>query len=71
MEIKNYIIGKKTKLKDAMKRLDSLKPKILFVEENKKLFGALTDGDVRRYLMSGGNVDDFVEDACKPLLFKT
>ena len=68
MKMKEYLIDKKTALKDAMKILNSLKPKILFVEENGKLIGALTDGDVRRYLMSGGNVDALVEEACNKKL---
>ena len=68
MKMKEYLIDKKTALKDAMKILNSLKPKILFVEENGKLIGALTDGDVRRYLMSGGNVDSLVEEACNKKL---
>lgn len=64
MDYKKYLIGKETKIKDAMKELDSLKPKILFIAEEGKLKGTLTDGDIRRYLLSGGNVGDSVYDAC-------
>ncbi len=64
MDYKKYIISKKTKIKDAMKKIDSTKPKILFVAEDEKLIGALTDGDIRRYLLSGGNVEESVEKAC-------
>ena len=58
MNYKQYLISKDTKVKDAMKKIDSVKPKILFVVENEKLVGALTDGDVRRYLLAGGKVTD-------------
>lgn len=64
MNYKQYLIKKDQPIKDAMKKIDSTKPKILFVTENEKLIGALTDGDVRRYLLSGGKVDDPVEKAC-------
>ena len=64
MNYKRYLIKKDLPIKDAMKKIDSTKPKILFVTENEKLIGALTDGDVRRYLLSGGKVDDPVEKAC-------
>ena len=70
MNYKQYLISKDTKLKDAMKKIDSLKPKILFIVENEKLIGALTDGDVRRYLLAGGKVIDKVEKACNKNLKK-
>ena len=68
MNYKQYLISKDTKVKDAMKKIDSVKPKILFVVENEKLFGALTDGDVRRYLLAGGKVTDAVDKACNKKL---
>jgi len=68
MNYKQYLISKDTKVKDAMKKIDSVKPKILFVVENGKLIGALTDGDVRRYLLAGGKVTDNVDKACNKKL---
>lgn len=70
MDYRKYLIPKDLRIKDAMKKIDSTKPKILFVAENDKLIGALTDGDIRRYLMSGGSVDDVVEKACNKKLKK-
>ncbi len=70
MDYTLYLINKEEKIKEAMKRIDSIKPKILFVAENNKLIGALTDGDVRRYLLGGGNVEDTVEKACNKKLKK-
>ena len=64
MDHKKYLINKDMPIKDAMKKIDALKPKILFVAHEDKLVGALTDGDVRRYLLSGGSVEDTVEHAC-------
>ncbi len=64
MNYKQYLIRKDVPIRDAMKKIDSTKPKILFVVENEMLVGALTDGDVRRYLLSGGSVEDPAEKAC-------
>lgn len=70
MEYKKYLVSKETLIKDAMKKIDSLKPKILFVAQDEKLIGALTDGDIRRYLLAGGTVEDAVEKACNKKLKK-
>ena len=59
-----YLIEKDTVIKDAMKKIDATKPKILFVAHDNKMIGALTDGDIRRYLLSGGSVEDTVDKAC-------
>lgn len=64
MSYKKYLISKDTRIKDAMKRIDSTKPKILFVEDQGKLVGALTDGDIRRYLLAGGSIEEKVDKAC-------
>lgn len=64
MDYRKLLVSKDTKIKDAMKKIDALKPKILFVAEDGKLLGTLTDGDIRRYLMAGGKVEDDVYQAC-------
>lgn len=35
--------------------------KILLVVENKKLIGVLTDGDIRRWILKNGNLNDSVD----------
>ena len=64
MEYKELLIDKKTSLKTAMEKISESVPKILFVAEKDKLVGTLTDGDVRRYLTSGGEITDKAYDAC-------
>ena len=65
MDYKKYLIDKNVKVKQALKKIDVLKPKIVFVvDKNNKLSGSLTDGDIRRYLLSGGSLDDIVYEAC-------
>lgn len=51
-----------------MRQLNETGKKILFVVDNKRLEGTLTDGDIRRYLLSGGALADGVCNAanCHP-----
>lgn len=64
MSFEQYCITKNTIVRDAMKKLESVKPKILFVVDGQKLIGSLTDGDLRRYLFASGKLEDTIEPAC-------
>lgn len=61
---KDHLIPKSFIIKDALKRLDNLaKDAILFVvDDNNKLLGSLTDGDVRRGLLKNKTIDDSVTE---------
>ena len=62
-KINNYFISKNSSIRDAMKQLDSTHSKILFVvNENHKLIGSLSDGDIRRWILSEGLLDAKVEN---------
>lgn len=59
------LIDKSASVKDAMKKLDKSAEKILFVTENRiKLIGSLTDGDIRRWILSDGDLNDVVLNVC-------
>ena len=61
----DMLISKETTIKTAMKKLDTVASKILFVtDDNKKLIGSLTDGDIRRYILSNGSLDSTANEAC-------
>lgn len=64
MGFETLCISKSAIVREAMKKLESVKPKILFVVDGDKLVGSLTDGDLRRYLLSSGKLEDKVEPAC-------
>ena len=56
---KNHLINSGTQIKEALAQLDKLaQDAIIFVvDENERLIGALTDGDVRRGLLKGISID--------------
>ncbi|MBS1514727.1 MAG: nucleotidyltransferase family protein [Bacteroidetes bacterium] len=69
-KLSKYIVSHKATLKDAINQLDAGGEKILFVvNHDNKLFGALTDGDLRRFILSDGDFKTTVENVCnkKPI----
>ena len=71
---KQHLINKKSLLSDALTRLNTLdKDTILFVVDDKdKLIGSLTDGDIRRGMIKGLNVNSelvsFIQETPKYIL---
>jgi len=68
IDIKKHLIHAKDELKSALVSLNNVPNNLtLFVlDENEKMVGTLTDGDVRRGLIKGKNVSDNVEDFMTP-----
>lgn len=61
MDYKALCIHTDKSIREALRQLDETAAKILFVVDGEsRLTAALTDGDVRRYLLSGGTVEDAV-----------
>ncbi|CAA6829954.1 MAG: Bacillosamine/Legionaminic acid biosynthesis aminotransferase PglE; 4-keto-6-deoxy-N-Acetyl-D-hexosaminyl-(Lipid carrier) aminotransferase [uncultured Aureispira sp.] len=61
MEIKDLIISKNSNLREALHSLDKSGSGVLFiVGETNQLLGVLTDGDVRRFLLSEMNLETAV-----------
>ena len=62
----NIVVLKKQKIYDALAILDKSEyPLIIFLDDLNKLIGTITDGDIRRYLLKNGKLDDFVIKAIK------
>lgn len=60
--IQNIKLGTNAKIEEALKIIDSGAMQIaLVVDENDKLIGTLTDGDIRRGLLGSLSLDDVVE----------
>ena len=67
-EVARHLIAGTTSLMEALERLNQLSggTLTLFVTDSEgKLFGSVTDGDIRRALISGHSLTSRVEEACK------
>jgi len=64
--MKDITIHPHATIKEAMEALDKTAEKVLLVvDENQTLIGALTDGDIRRYILKGRDLASVIEDAYK------
>mgnify|MGYP000134799016 CR=1 FL=1 len=67
MQIKNFIINENESVKNAMKSIDINSKGIVFIVDKKnQLLGSLTDGDIRRWLLKGGELETIVSKICNP-----
>ncbi len=67
MNISDYCVSPDLSLQQALWQLDHVPCKTLYVtDETMTLLGALTDGDVRRYLISGGSIQSELKHAANP-----
>ncbi len=65
INLDDLLINKSATVKDSLKQLDKVASKILFViDENTKLIGSLTDGDVRRWILKNGSLQEAIENVC-------
>ena len=61
MDINTICITEDKTVQEAMKQLDISSQQILYVTNGKKLLASLTDGDIRRHLLKGGQLTDKVK----------
>lgn len=62
MEINDLLIEEECTMLEAMALLDRISKKILFVVREGKLVAALTDGDIRRWILKKGSLEAKVRD---------
>ena len=55
-----YIVDKSCNLEETMKVIDANSAGFALVCDGRRLFGVVTDGDVRRYLLSGGALKESI-----------
>ncbi|MCX5783176.1 MAG: nucleotidyltransferase family protein [Elusimicrobia bacterium] len=66
-KIEKLLISPDVSVKNALKKMDEGAEKILFaVDGQRRLLGALTDGDVRRWILKGGSLNAKVEKMFNP-----
>jgi dTDP-glucose pyrophosphorylase len=64
MNLGKHIINQNNSISEALKKLNELSSDILLlflVNEQNQLVGSLTDGDIRRGIINGADLDDVVE----------
>ncbi len=52
-----------TTIRDAFRIQDGLEQRILFLTRDDRIIASLSDGDIRRFIMKGGNIDGTVQQA--------
>lgn len=62
MELRNMFIGEDAALTDALAALNGVGGQVLFVLREEKLLAAVTDGDIRRYIIKTGSVEAKVRE---------
>lgn len=73
IDTNSFLITKDLSVKQVMKRMTDIGQRVLFVVDDKKrLKGSLSDGDVRKWILSGGNLNEKVFKVCnrKPKFVK-
>lgn len=58
--INDVVITKEMTIKDAMRQIEIGLCKTVFLVENNTLIGSVTDGDIRRHIINGGELNDNV-----------
>lgn len=62
MEIADFIIEPESTILSAMKKIDQNARGIVYICNDKKLLGVLTDGDIRRFILKNGDLKRSVID---------
>jgi CBS domain-containing protein len=64
-KLEQFLINEEESVLTSMKKLDINAHKILFViDKSKSLIGSLTDGDIRRWILSGKDLSEQVLQVC-------
>lgn len=62
MNVEEFLISEYSTMIEAMEQLDKVAKKVLFVVRDHKLVAAITDGDIRRWILKKGNLEAKVKD---------
>ncbi|MCM3124164.1 MULTISPECIES: sugar phosphate nucleotidyltransferase [unclassified Mesobacillus] len=62
MDVKDFLINEEDTMLEAMALLDKVAKKVLFVVKDGHFLAAITDGDIRRWILKKGNLDAKVKD---------
>lgn len=62
LDVRDFLIDEESTMLEAMQLLDRVAKKVLFVVRNGHFVAAITDGDIRRWILKKGNLDAKVKD---------
>lgn len=62
MEIRDFFIEESETIISAMEKLGHLAMKVLFIEKDGRLVASITDGDVRRWILAGGDLQSKIKN---------
>ncbi|MBQ2982952.1 MAG: CBS domain-containing protein [Lachnospiraceae bacterium] len=63
MQIEEFIVYSETSIIETMNKIDKNSRRIVYVvDENRILLGAITDGDIRRYILKNGTINGLAMD---------
>lgn len=62
MDVKDFLIEEEATMLEAMELLDRVAKKVLFVVRQGQFVAAITDGDIRRWILKKGNLDAKVKE---------
>lgn len=71
-ETSEFIITEDATILQAMEQIDKSTRKILFVHSDGKLLAAVSDGDIRRWILKGGKLNESIKNAAnyQPIFIK-
>jgi dTDP-glucose pyrophosphorylase len=62
LDVKDFLIDENATMIEAMELLDKVAKKVLFVVRDGRFVAAITDGDIRRWILTKGNLEAQVKD---------
>lgn len=62
MDIKNFIVSEESSVIEVMKVIDMNTKGIALICENEHLLGIVTDGDIRRYILKNGDLNNPIKN---------
>ena len=57
LNVQDFLIDEESTMLEAMESLSRVAKKVLFVVRNGYFVGAITDGDIRRWILKKGNLE--------------
>ena len=61
MDLSNYIVSENDYILDVLNKIDKSAKGIVFICDNNKLLASVTDGDIRRYIINNGKLDNIIK----------